>query len=63
MKFKKALKRYLAVRGRGGQAILAAALDVNPSTVSRWVSGETRPDPATRRAVKVMSRDLVEGTW
>lgn len=56
MKFKKALR--ILTNHRGGQAMLAFKLDVNPSTVSRWVSGETRPDKPTRQAVKVIARGL-----
>lgn len=43
---------------RGGQAVVAAGLGVDPGTVSRWFSGERKPDPEQRaRLQKLYSID------
>ena len=44
-------------RLRISQAVLAAALNVSPSTVQSWEQGRRRPEGPARRLLEVLARD------
>lgn len=41
---------------RRSQAQLARVLGVNPVTVSRWVTGKSKPDPRSRFALEKLEK-------
>jgi transcriptional regulator with XRE-family HTH domain len=48
---KENLRHLVSEEGRGSKKALAAAMDVHPTTVSRWLSGDQRPPVVARRGL------------
>lgn len=56
------LSQWLETGEGRSQVLLASWLKINSSSVSLWVSGRSRPDPAMRRAL-CMLLGIAEDAW
>ena len=52
------LARYA---GRGGNAALAAELDIHPQSLKQWAAGKTMPTYAHRQLLLALWRDTCGG--